>query len=47
VIVIIGLVVLMAAVGVGVAAVLSNYGSDQARGNVKQAGAKVKDASGH
>ena len=72
-IIIIGLVILVAAVVVGVAGVLSDTGSghalthpsalfgyhvtgstgsrrlraDQAEGNIKQAGAKIKDASGH
>ena len=72
-IIIIGLVILVAAVVVGVAGVLSDSGSghaliqpfalfgyhvtgstgsrrlraDQATGNIKQAGANIKDASGH
>ena len=77
-IIIIGLVILVAAVIVGVAGVLSNSGSghalthtfavfgyhvtgstgtlsclraegpaDQATGNIKRAGAKIEDASGH
>ena len=72
-VIIIGLVILVAAVVAGVAGVLSDSGSghaliqrqadgrprhrqprlraegraDQATGNIKQAGAKTKDASGH
>ena len=72
-VIIIGLVILVAAVVAGVAGVLSDSGSghalsqrqrmvgrvtgsrrlraegraDQATGNIKQAGAKIKDASGH